>query len=140
MEKKMNLTNQLFIGRITLVAGISALMQLILLVLMFTVSRNLFGTASDYFYALTPLLIVPLVIALPRILGAQYADVSRVARVMGIVGLLIASLAQIILLLKVINLKQSIWGNLVGLGLVGLPILIMALINLGSPGLPASFN
>jgi hypothetical protein len=49
-------------------------------------------------------------------------------------------LAQIILLLKVINLKQSIWGNLVGLGLVGLPILIMALINLGSPGLPASFN
>ena len=86
MEKKMNLTNQLFIGRITLVAGISALMQLILLVLMFTVSRNLFGTASDYFYALTPLLIVPLVIALPRILGAQYADVSQVARVMGIVG------------------------------------------------------
>ena len=136
----MDLSNNLFIGWITLAAGISALLQVILLVLMFTVSRNLFGTASDYFYALTPLLIVPLVIALPRILGAQYADVSRVARVMGIVGLLIASLAQIILLLKVINLKQSIWGNLVGLGLVGLPILIMALINLGSPGLPASFN
>lgn len=136
----MNLSNNLLIGKITLAAGISALLQLILLVLMFTVSRNLFGTISDYFYALTPLLILPLVFVLPRILGVQHAGVSQVGRMLGIVGLLIASLAQVILLLKIIDLKQSIWGNLVGLGLVGLPILIMALIDLGSPELPASFN
>lgn len=45
-------------------AGISALLQVILLILMFTVSRDPFGRISDYFYALTPLLILPLIFVL----------------------------------------------------------------------------
>ena len=59
----MNFTNDILIGRFTLAAGISALVQVTLLVLMFTVSRQPFGTMSDYFYVLTPLLILPLYFA-----------------------------------------------------------------------------
>ena len=66
--------------------------------------------------------------------------VSQIARFLGIVGILIASLAQVILLFKVIDLKESIWGNLVGVGLIGIPVLFLTLINLKNTGLPTSFN
>lgn len=136
----MSFSNNFFIGRVTLAAGISALLQIILLVLMFTVSRKLFGTASDYFYALTPLLILPFLVVFPKIISGQYFLFSQIVRVLGISGILIASLAQVILLFKIIDLKQSIWGNLIGLGLIGFPVVILSLINLGSTALPASFN
>ncbi len=136
----MRILNRTLIGYITLAAGISASVQMILLVLMFTVSRNLFGTISDYFYALTPLLILPLIIVLPKFLVRHNLGISQVFRFIGVIGILIASLAQVILLLKIIDLKQSIWGNLVGLGIIGIPILVMSLINLGNPDLPAAFN
>lgn len=136
----MSFSNNYIIGRITLAAGISALLQIILLVLMFTVSRNLFGTASDYFYALTPLLILPFLVVFPKIISGKNFLFSQVVRFLGITGILIASIAQFILLFKIIDLKQSIWGNLVGLGLIGIPVLIMSLLNLTNNALPAGFN
>ena len=60
----MSFLNNDLIGKFTLAAGISALLQVILLILMFTVSRDPFGRISDYFYALTPLLILPLIFVL----------------------------------------------------------------------------
>ncbi len=136
----MSFSNNYFIGRITLAAAISALLQIILLVLMFTVSRKLFGTASDYFYALTPLLILPFMVVFPKIMSGQNLLFSRIARLLGIIGILIASIAQIILLFKIIDLKQSIWGNLVGLGLIGIPVFIMSLHYLSSHAIPTGFN
>lgn len=136
----MGFLNQVFIGKITLAAGISASLQVILLILMFTVARNFFGTFSDYFYALTPLLILPLILALPKFLGAHNAGTAQAAKIFGIAGVLTASLAQVILLLKIIGFKQSIRGNSVGLGLIGLPVLTLAFLTRGSPALPASFS
>lgn len=136
----MNFTNDILIGRFTLAAGISALVQVTLLVLMFTVSRQPFGTMSDYFYVLTPLLILPLYFAFPRLMGNQNAVLGQSARIAGIIGIAVASLAEVALLLKVIDFRQSVWGNSIGLGLIGIPILVFALISLGNSALPASFN
>jgi len=136
----MRFFDQNFVGYFTLAAGISALIQIILLILMFTVSRTFFGTLSDYFYALTPLLLLPFVIAFPKILGIQNTGIYRIAMISGVTGILIASMAQVILLIKIIDLKQSIWGNLIGLGLVGILILTMTILNHNNPELPASFQ
>lgn len=136
----MNFTNDILIGRFTLAAGISALVQVTLLVLMFTVSRQPFGTMSDYFYVLTPLLILPLYFVLPRIMGNQNAVLGQSARIAGIIGIAVASLAEVALLLKVIDFRQSVWGNSIGLGLIGIPILAFALLSLGNSTLPVSFN
>lgn len=136
----MNQLNSNFIGIITLLAGISALLQVILLILMFTVSRNPFGRISDYFYALTPLLILPLFLAFQRIPGLHNSQISMAVMLIGILGILIASIAQVVLLLKVINFKQSVWGNSIGMGLISIPILTLAFGNLGNSQLPAGFN
>jgi hypothetical protein len=136
----MNFSDATFIGRFTMAAGISALIQIILLALMFTVSRSPFGTISDYFYVLTPLLILPLFLAIRKFQGVQNTEISQVVQIIGIIGILIASLAQVILLLKIIDFKQSIWGNTIGLGLIGIPILVFSLMNFGNSNLPASFN
>ena len=136
----MNFSDATFIGGFTMVAGISALIQIILLALMFTVSRNPFGTISDYFYVLTPLLILPLFLAIRKFQGVQNTVISQVVQIIGIIGILLASLAQVVLLLKIIDFKQSIWGNTIGLGLIGIPILVFSLMNFNNSTLPASFN
>lgn len=136
----MYFLNSVLIGRFTLAAGISALVQVLLLALMFTVSRQPFGTLSDYFYVLTPLLILPLFLAVPRLMGSQNALLGQSARIAGIIGIAVASLAEVALLLKVINFRQSVWGNSIGLGLIGIPVLAFALVSLGNTALPASFN
>lgn len=136
----MNLLNGNFIGIVTLLAGISALLQVFLLLLMFTVSRSPFGRLSDYFYALTPVLILPLFLAFPRIPGVQNAQISMAVMLIGILGILIASIAQVVLLLKVIDFKQSVWGNSIGMGLIGIPILTLAIGNLAGSQMPAGFN
>lgn len=136
----MNFSNASLIGRFTMAAGFSALIQIILLGLMFTVSRSPFGRISDYFYVLTPLLILPLFLAIRKFQGIQDAEIPQVIQVIGIIGIMIASLAQVILLLKIIDFKQSIWGNSIGLGLIGIPILVFSLMNFDNSNLPTGFN
>ena len=136
----MNLSDSAVIGRFTLAAGISALIQIILLTLMFAVSRSPYGRISDYFYVLTPLLILPLFLMIRKFQGGQSSDISLIIQIIGVIGILIASLAQVVLLFKIIDFKQSIWGNSIGLGLIGIPILVLSLINFGNSNLPASFN
>jgi hypothetical protein len=136
----MSFSDNILIGRFTLTAGISALIQIILLTLMFTVSRSPFGTTSDYFYVMIPLLILPLFLAIRKFQGGQISNISQVIQIIGIIGILIASLAQVILLLKIIDFKQSIWGNSIGVGLIGILILAFALGNLDNSGLPDSFK
>ena len=48
----MNFLDSTSVGSFTLAAGISALIQIILLILMFTVSRSPYGRMSDYFMCL----------------------------------------------------------------------------------------
>jgi hypothetical protein len=136
----MGNSDSVLLGKVTLAAGISASLQVIFLILMFTVARSMFGTISDYFYALTPLLILPLILSLPKLMGVENAGIALIVMILGIAGVLIASAGQILLLLKRIDFKQSVWGNSVGLGLIGLAFLALALLTRGNPGLPAGFN
>ena len=89
----MNFSDSTSIGSFTLAAGISALIQIILLGLMFTVSRSPFGRISDYFYVLTPLLILPLFLAIRKFQGVQNTAVSQVVQIIGIIGILVASIS-----------------------------------------------
>jgi hypothetical protein len=132
--------DNLLIARFTLTAGISALLQVTLLILMFTVSKKPFGRMSDYFYVLTPLLMLPLFLSIQKMPAMQNAAVSGTVRVIGIIGLLTASGTEVVLLLNLIDFKQSVWGNAIGLGLMGIPILTFAIMNLGNSALPAAYN
>jgi len=136
----MSIADSNFIGAFTLMAGLSAFLQVFLLILMFTVAHHPFGTLSDYFYALTPLLILPLFLAFRQITGTPPSQISIALMLLGILGILIASFAQVVLLLKIINFKQSVWGSSIGMGLIGVPILALSLVNLGSSQLPVGFN
>lgn len=135
----MNFLDNTLIGYFTLAAGISALLQVTFLTLMFTVSNRPFGTISDYFYALTPLLVLPLFISLRQNAELQQPGFSQFFLIIGMIGLLIASITQVVLLLKMINYKQSVLGNIVGTSLMGITILTYAISHLNS-ALPGSFT
>jgi len=138
-EKKMNFLDNTLIGYFTLAAGVSALLQVTFLTLMFTVSNRPFGTISDYFYALTPLLILPLFFSLRQSTELQQTGLSQILLIIGIIGLLIASITQVVLLIKIINYKQSVLGNIVGTSLMGITILAYAASHLNS-ALPSGFT
>ncbi len=132
--------DNVLIYRFTLAAGISAILQVLLLILMFTVSRKPFGRMSDYFYVLTPLLMLPFFLSLHRIPVMQNSNINWIIQLLGIIGLVVASGTEVVLLLKLIDFRQSIWGNLIGLGLAGIPILVLSIVSFGKTAFPAGFN
>lgn len=135
----MDFTSTTFIGRITIAAGVTAAIQIILLILMFSVATEPYGPISDYVYAITPILMIPMMFAFRHIYQAQHVGGSQWALVLGIIGAAIASLNQVVFLLKVIDLKQSMLGASVGIGLIGITILLYSLFSRTSPDFPNWF-
>jgi len=125
----MNFSDAGLVGNMTVAAGIMAAVQVILLILMFAVATKPFGPMSDVAYAITPVLMLPLLFAFRQIHQVAFPGGSQWVPVLGILGVAVASINQIIFLLKVIDLKQSMFGYSVGIGLIGLAILLFSLFN-----------
>lgn len=136
----MNSFYNMIIGNLTMAAGVSALIQVVLIALMFAVSRYPYGVISDYFYALTPLLILPIILVLQKLPGINPQFIWTVLQILGVFGIVIVSTGQILLLRKVIDFKKSVWGNSFGMGLVGISILAYAIYGLRNTPVPAGFN
>jgi hypothetical protein len=136
----MNFFNNIIIGNLALAAGISAFIQVLLIVLMFAVSRYPYGIISDYFYALTPLLILPIILVLQKLPGINPQLIWTFLQFLGVIGIVIVSTGQILLLIKVIDFKKSVWGNSFGMGLVGFPVIAYAIYGMRNAPIPAGFN
>lgn len=136
----MSLLNSVILGNLTLAAGFSATVQVALIVLMFAVTRYPYGIISDYFYALTPLLILPIILVLQKLPGINPQLVWTVLQILGVIGVVIVSTGQILLLLKVIDFNKSVWSNSFGMGLVGIPVLAYANFGMRNASIPTGFN
>jgi hypothetical protein len=135
----MDFTDVILIGKITIAAGIMAFIQITLLTLMFTVSMKPFGLMSDYAYALTPILMLPLMFSLRSILQGQNGAASQWALVLSVIGAVIASVSQVIFIVNVIDLKQSMVGNGLGVGMMGIAILIYSLLGRANVDISTAF-
>ena len=136
----MNFLDAVLVGRLTVAAGIMAAVQISLLILMFAVATNPFGPMSDVAYAITPVLMLPLLLAFRQIHKVEFPGGSQWVLVLGILGIAVASINQIIFLLKVIDLKQSMFGYSAGIGLIGLAILLFSLFNRTLPEISGGFS
>lgn len=132
----MIFSNNNFVGRITVTAGVTAAVQIILLILMFSISINPYGPMSDYVYTITPILMIPLMFAFRYIYQGQHYKGSQWAQAIGIFGAAIACLNQILFISKIIDLKQSMVGSYIGNGLIGITILIFGIFSLTNPEMP----
>ena len=92
---------------------------------------------SDVAYAITPLLMLPMMFAFRQIYPA---GTTLWALVLGVLGAVVASGNQVIFLLKVIDLKQSMLGFSVGLGLIGAAILLFSLKLQTDPAVSGGFT
>ncbi len=133
----MNLLTNDFVGKFTIAAGIVAVIQIILLALMFAVATEPYGPMSDVAYAITPLLMLPMIFAFRQIYPTS---ANLWALILGILGAIIATGNQVIFLLHVINLKQSILGFAFGLGLIGVAILLFSLKLQTDPAVSGGFT
>ncbi len=79
---------------------------------------------------------LPLLFAFRNSYQTQHMHGSQWALALGIVGAIIASLNQVIFILKVTDLRQSILGSSVGNGLIGLAILLFSIYSLADPNIP----
>jgi hypothetical protein len=138
--RKMSLLNDAILGNLTLAAGISATVQVVLIALMFAVTRYPYGIISDYFYALTPLLILPIILVLQKLPGINPRLIWTIFQILGVIGVVIGSTGQILLLLKVIDFKKSVWSNTFGMGFVGIPVLAYVNYGMRNGSLPTGFN
>lgn len=136
----MNFLSNVIIGNITMAAGFSASIQVVLIALMFTESRYPYGIISDYFYALTPLLILPIILVLKKLPVINSLEFLTILQIIGVIGILIVSSGQIMLLLKIIDFKKSVWGNSLGMGLTGGSILAYAVYGMRNTLIPSGFN
>ncbi len=136
----MSLLNNEILGNLTLAAGSSATVQVVLIALMFAVTRYPYGIISDYFYALTPLLILPIILVLHKLPGNNAQLIWTVFQILGVIGVVIVSTGQILLLLKLIDFKKSVWSNSFGMGFVGIPVLAYANYGMRNASIPAGFN
>jgi hypothetical protein len=107
---------------------------------MFSISTNPYGPMSDYVYAITPILMIPLMFAFRYIYQGQHFRGSQGALVIGVLGTAIACLNQILFIEKLIDLKQSMFGSSVGNGLIGIAILIFGIFSLTNPEVPKWFT
>jgi len=133
----MDLLSNNLVGKFTIAAGIVAAIQIILLILMFSVKTEPYGPMSDVAYAITPLLMLPMMFAFRQIYPA---GTTLWALVLGVLGAVVASGNQVIFLLKVIDLKQSMLGFSVGLGLIGAAILLFSLKLQTDPAVSGGFT
>jgi len=137
----MNALNNTSTGKITIAAGISALIGTLSMIEFMVIGNS--GLFSDYISIFTALLMLPLMIALGRIAVNKQENLGRGVLILGVLGVLInfvGGIINVIALEGVIEYYHSADWIYVGGGLVGIAILTYALLNRNNPALKASYK
>jgi len=116
------LSNPAFLGWTLIVCGISGVLQLIFVTLLYTVGQP-FGALSDFSNAVMVLLILPLAFALYSMNREQSAFLSLIALLIGIAGILSTAIASFLIFLQRIDFAQSLPPIIAGFAGIGLMLL-----------------
>jgi len=112
----------------------------IALALFFGGAGDFWGPINDVFITLNALLLIPPALVLSLVVRDQAGDWFRIASVVGVAGLLVIGVGQLLLVIGVITLQGSFVSG--GIGLVPLLgwMVALAVVSLGSHALSASIG
>lgn len=137
----MKLFNNPMTGKITIAAGISALIGTVAMIEFMVVGNS--GLFSDYMSIFTAALMVPLMIALGKIAVTKQGNLGRWVLILGVLGTLInfvGGIINVIALEGVIDYDQTASWIYVGGGIVGIAVLTFAILNRNNKELKAGFR
>ncbi|MBA2383031.1 MAG: hypothetical protein H0V73_13065 [Chloroflexi bacterium] len=106
----------------------------IALALFFGGAGQVFGPINDAFIAMALVALIPAVVAVDRLAVNELAPWVRVVTIAAIVGIVIASVGQVLLIVGRISLEQSYLTGSIGIAPVLAWIVLVAVLGLG-PGL-----
>jgi hypothetical protein len=120
----------------TVLAAIALVISGIALAIFFAGPGEPFGSINDAFIAMSLIALIPAVMAVDRLADGHLAPFVRIVTIATIAGIVLASVGQILLIVRVITLEDSYVTG--GLGIV--PVLawfvLVAILALGAHVLP----
>ena len=136
----MKSLNNKTIGRITIAAGISALIGTLAMIEVMVIGNS--GLLSDYMTIFTSLLSVPLMSALGKIVITKNKNLGRAVQILGVLGALIVFFGGIInvtALNGVIEYENQASWIMVGQGLIGIAIITFLMLSRNNPALKKGY-
>ena len=127
-------------GRITITAGISALIGTLAMIEVMVIGNS--GLLSDYMTIFTSLLSVPLMSALGKMGITKNKNLGRAVQILGVLGALIVFFGGIInvtALNGVIEYENQASWIMVGQGLIGIAIITFLILSRNNPALKKGY-
>jgi hypothetical protein len=127
-------------GRITIAAGISALIGTLAMIEVMVIGNS--GLLSDYMTIFTSLLSVPLMSALGKMGITKNKNLGRAVQILGVLGALIVFFGGIInvtALNGVIEYENQASWIMVGQGLIGIAIITFLMLSRNNPALKKGY-
>ena len=120
----------------TVLSAIALVISGIALAIFFAGPGEPFGSINDAFISIALIALIPAVLAVDRLAGEHLAPIVRIVTIAAIAGIVLASVGQVLLILRVITLEDSYITG--GLGI--LPVLawfvLVAILALGASVMP----
>ena len=136
----MKSLNNKTIGRITIAAGISALIGTLAMIEVMVIGNS--GLLSDYMTIFTSLLSVPLMSALGKMVITKNKNLGRAVQILGVLGALIVFFGGIInvtALNGVIEYENQASWIMVGQSLIGIAIITFLMLSRNNPALKKGY-
>jgi hypothetical protein len=115
-------------GRVTIAAGISALIEVIAMFSFFATGNIPIGVFADYMGALTTVLVIPLFIAIYRVVLAKHENLGRAILILIALGVLIR-LIEIVLMISGVPGEQWIFLAYASAIVLGIAVLSYGLVS-----------
>jgi hypothetical protein len=126
-------------GRVTIAAGISALIGLIAMFSFFATGSVDIGVFADYMGALTTVLVIPLFLAIGRAVMAEHENLGFAIMILIALGILMR-LIEIILMLSGIPTEQWIFLEYASAIILGIAVLSYGLMSRKISGLSTKYG
>jgi hypothetical protein len=123
-------------GWSTVLSAIALVISGIALAIFFAGPGEPFGSINDAFIAISLIALIPAVLAVDRLSDGHLAPFVRIVTIATIAGIVLASVGQVLLIVRVITLEDSYVTGGLGILPVLVWIVLVAILALGSHVLP----
>ncbi len=127
-------------GWLTWLALVALVISGVALALFFGGAGEVFGPINDAFIAIALLALIPAIVAVDRLATGQLGPWVRIVSIAAIVGILIASIGNVLLIAGRITLEGSFVTGGIGIVPVLAWIVLVAVLALGAGVLPAAIG